>query len=69
MTQPTPEHLVAIHEAIRLTGLDKGTLYRLSRQKKIRAFRVLGRSLRFERGDLLALVRAVEAVETVAGLR
>jgi excisionase family DNA binding protein len=60
MTQP--EHLVSIQEAARITGLDKGTLYRLARQQKIRAFRVLGRSLRFERGDLLRLVRAVESV-------
>lgn len=59
MTQP--ENLVAIHEATRLTGLDKGTLYRLARRKKIRAFRVLGRSLRFERADLLGLVRDIGA--------
>jgi excisionase family DNA binding protein len=64
---PEPENLIAIHEAIRLTGLDKGTLYRLARRKKIRAFKVLGRALRFERSDVCALVAAYAPARESAG--
>ena len=49
-------HLVDIGAAERLTGLAKATLYKLARQGRLRSFRVLGRALRFERADLLALV-------------
>jgi predicted DNA-binding transcriptional regulator AlpA len=49
-------YLVDIHEASRLTGLSIPTLYRISRLRKIRSFKVLN-SLRFDRADLLALVR------------
>jgi excisionase family DNA binding protein len=48
--------LVGINDATRITGLDKGTLYRLARQRRLRTFRVLGRALRFERADLLNLL-------------
>ncbi len=48
--------LLDVNEAARLTGLDKGTLYKLARQGRVRSFKVLGRSLRFDRVDLLRLV-------------
>ncbi len=48
--------LVDVNEGERITGLDKSTLYRLARLGKIRSFRVLS-ALRFERADLLALVK------------
>lgn len=48
--------LVSIHEATRITGLEKQTLYRLARSGRIRSFRVLGTAVRFDRTDLLALV-------------
>jgi hypothetical protein len=51
----TPQHLVDINEAVRITGLARPTLYRLSRQRKIRTFKVLS-ALRFEVHDLEALV-------------
>ncbi len=51
----TPQHLVDINEAVRITGLDKDTIYRLSRQGRLRSFKVLS-ALRFERDDLRALV-------------
>ena len=47
--------LVDITVAERLTGLAKATLYRLARTGRLRSFRVLGRALRFEQDDLLAL--------------
>ena len=58
--------LVDVNVAAKLTGLDKATLYRLAREGHLRSFRVLGRALRFERADLLALAeerpaRAAEA--------
>ncbi len=49
-------HLVDIVAAERLTGLARATLYTLARQGRLRSFRVLGRALRFEQADLLALV-------------
>lgn len=48
--------LVDASEGERLTGLEKQTLYKLAREGLLRSFRVLGRSLRFNRVDLLALV-------------
>ena len=45
--------LVDVREAQRLTGLDKMTLYRLARKGRLRKFKVLGRSIRFERADVL----------------
>ena len=50
-------YLVDVREAVKLTGLDKATLYRLARQGRLRSFKVLGRSLRFERADLLDLAK------------
>ena len=47
---------VDIHEAVRVTGLHEQTLYRLARQGRIRSYRVLGRSVRFDRADLMDLV-------------
>jgi excisionase family DNA binding protein len=47
--------LIDVREASRITGLDKQTLYKLARQGRIRSFRILGRSLRFDRYDLLNL--------------
>jgi len=49
-------HLVDAAEGERLTGLAKATLYKLARQGRVRSFRVLGRALRFEHADLVALV-------------
>ena len=48
--------LIDINEATRITGLDKGTLYKLARVGRIRSFKVLGTSLRFDRADVLALI-------------
>ena len=49
--------LVDVREAERLTGLDKTTLYRLARKGRLRKFKVLRRSVRFERADVLRLVQ------------
>jgi excisionase family DNA binding protein len=49
--------LVDVNEAERLTGLKQQTLYKLARQGRLRSFKVLGRALRFERADVLALVQ------------
>ncbi len=48
--------LIDVAEASRLTGLDKTTLYRLARERRVRSFKVLGTAVRFERTDLLELV-------------
>ncbi len=48
--------LIDVTEAARLTGLDKTTLYRLARERRVRSFKVLGTALRFERTDLLKLI-------------
>ena len=48
--------LVDINEARRVTGLNAQTIYRLARQKRIRKFKVLRKRVRFDRGDLAALV-------------
>ena len=55
-------NLIDINEAARITGLEKGTLYKLAREGRIRSFKVLGRALRFERSDILLLVRERPAV-------
>lgn len=47
---------VDVHEAVRVTGLHQQTIYRLARQGRIRSYRVLGRSVRFDRSDLVDLV-------------
>lgn len=56
-------HLVDVNEAMRLTGLQQHTLYKLARQRRLRTFRVLGRAIRFDRDDLLGLVREQPAVQ------
>lgn len=48
--------LVDVNEGTRVTGLKPQTIYRLARQGKIRKFRVLRRSVRFDRRELLALI-------------
>jgi excisionase family DNA binding protein len=48
--------LLDINEAARLSGLDKGTLYKLARNGRLRSFKVLGTTLRFDRADVLALI-------------
>jgi excisionase family DNA binding protein len=53
-----PRDLITINDAQRLTGLEKGTLYRLARHGRVRAFKVLGRAIRFERADVLGLLEA-----------
>ncbi len=54
--------LVDVTEASRLTGLDKTTLYRLARERRVRSFKVLGTALRFDRADLLKLVEERPAI-------
>jgi excisionase family DNA binding protein len=49
---------VAIGEAVRLTGLNPQTIYRLAREGRVGSFRVLNRSVRFDRSDLLKLLEA-----------
>lgn len=49
--------LIDVGEASRLTGLDKTTLYKLARERRLRSFKVLGTALRFDRSDLLKLVQ------------
>ena len=61
--------LVDVAEASRLTGLARATLYKLVQERQIRSFRVLGRALRFERADLLALVQEHAAVAGCAADR
>jgi hypothetical protein len=48
--------LVDAAEGQRITGLSRATLYKLAGSGRVRSFKVLN-TLRFERGDLLALVR------------
>ena len=48
--------LIDVGEASKVTGLDKTTLYRLARERRVRSFKVLGTALRFKRSDLLKLV-------------
>lgn len=57
MTKNEPCDLIAINDAARITGLDKGTLYRLARRGRLRVFKVLGRAIRFERADVLGLLK------------
>lgn len=47
--------LIDVHEAARITGLSPATLYKLTRQGRLRSFKVLG-AVRFDRDDLAALV-------------
>ena len=49
--------LADVRDAERITGLTLPTLYRLAREGRLRSFRVLGRSLRFDRSDLRSLVK------------
>ena len=49
--------LVDASEGTRLTGLKEQTLYKLAREGRLRSFKVLNRSLRFDRADVLALVQ------------
>ena len=50
------DDLVDINEAKRVVGLDKSTIYKLSREGRLRSYRVLS-ALRFRRADLRALVK------------
>jgi excisionase family DNA binding protein len=47
--------LITAAEASKLSGLARPTLYRLGREGRLRSFRVLGSSIRFDRADVLAL--------------
>jgi excisionase family DNA binding protein len=49
--------LIDVNEGAKLTGLRPQTLYRLARQGRLTRFRVLRRSIRFDRSEVLALVR------------
>ncbi len=48
--------LVDATEGTRITGLDKSTIYKLARTRRVRSFKVLN-ALRFDRRDLMALVK------------
>jgi len=50
------QELVDVNTAARITGLDKTTLYRLARERRVRSFKVMGTVVRFERTDLMKLV-------------
>lgn len=56
------QELVDVNTAARITGLDKTTLYRLARERRVRSFKVLGTALRFDRADLLKLVEERPAI-------
>ena len=49
--------LIDANEASRLCGLSKATIYKLVHQGRLRGFRVLNRTLRFDPVDIMALVR------------
>jgi excisionase family DNA binding protein len=53
----TAVDLVDVNEASRLTGLAKATLYKLVRMGRLRSFKLLRRTMRFDRSDVLALVQ------------
>jgi excisionase family DNA binding protein len=65
----TVHDLVDVKEAARLTGLDKTTLYKLARKGHLRSFKVMGTALRFERGDLLALIEESPRGQSTVGAR
>ena len=50
------QELVDVNTAARITGLDKTTIYRLARERRVRSFKVMGTVVRFERTDLMKLV-------------
>lgn len=50
------QDLVNVHEGERLTGLKRGTLYKLAREGRLPSYKVLT-ALRFRRSDLLNLVK------------
>ena len=58
--------LVDVNEASRLTGLAKATFYKLAREGRLRVFKVLNRTLRFDRADVLALVHEKPADQRTA---
>jgi excisionase family DNA binding protein len=58
-----PRDLIDANEAAKLTGLAKPTIYKLAHERRLRSFRVLS-ALRFDRADVLALVK--EAVSTAS---
>ena len=47
--------LIDVNEGARVTGLRPQTLYRLAREGRLKSFKVLKRSLRFDRADVLRL--------------
>ena len=57
--------LIDANEASRLCGLSKATIYKLVHQGRLRSFRVLNRTLRFDPADINALVRELP-VDSVA---
>jgi excisionase family DNA binding protein len=69
MSNTNERHLIDINESSRITGLDKDTIYRLSRQGRLRSFKVLT-ALRFDRADVEALVqpRPVRGTGTASGV-
>ena len=49
--------LIDANEASRISGLAKATIYKLVHQGRLRGFRVLNRTLRFDPVDIMGLVR------------
>ena len=49
-----------------MSGLAKATIYKLVHQGRLRSFRVLNRTLRFDSKDIAALVRELP-VDATAG--
>ena len=54
--------LIDANEASRLCRLSKATIYKLVQQGRVRGFRVLNRTLRFDPDDITALVRQLPIV-------
>ena len=55
--------LIDANEASRVCGLSKATIYKLANQGRLRSFKVLNRTLRFDPADIAALVREVTAIQ------
>jgi excisionase family DNA binding protein len=58
--------LIDANEASRLCGLSKATIYKLAHRGRLRSFRVLNRTLRFDPDDIAAVVRELPVDATAA---
>ena len=61
--------LINANEASLLCRLSKATIYKLVQQGRLRGFRVLNRTLRFDPDDITALVRQLPIDPTATGGR